>query len=409
MLEIKIICNCGAKYKFDVEPLNGRMPGPVQCPVCRVDGTHEGNRLIGEALTRGVAPAVSAVIVPPVVPIAASGTISRVAPVPAGSPAIAIPNISIPKPAISVRVGAPATAQPQQVAAAAAAPVAHPVLPSAAPQKLEPPKPPAGPLVPKPDPSGVVRLGISAQAAEAQPTPMAQSSHPPVPVVSSPAAPARSKSKSSGKPNGVNVTRGYIGAVVGGLIGMAIWYGIIVITNYELGLIAWGVGGLTGFLAVVFAGGTEKSIGVAAALCAIVAILGGEILATKHVSEKMIASLVGKDYDGRVAHAKEAVQAKSDDEIKTFLAKTESEEGLKVEASSIDAARISEFKKKELPEYKKLAEGKMSRKEYEQDKLDEVKALIPFGLVLKESIGVFTILWIFFGVGTAYRLGSGSS
>jgi hypothetical protein len=38
-MEVKIICNCGQKYKFDVEPVNGRMPFTVNCPVCGVNGT----------------------------------------------------------------------------------------------------------------------------------------------------------------------------------------------------------------------------------------------------------------------------------------------------------------------------------------------------------------------------------
>jgi len=45
-MEIKIFCNCGAKYKFDVEPVNGQMPRAVACPVCGVDGTAQANQII---------------------------------------------------------------------------------------------------------------------------------------------------------------------------------------------------------------------------------------------------------------------------------------------------------------------------------------------------------------------------
>src|SRR6266436_860260 len=45
-MEIKIICNCGTKYKFDVEPVEGRMPWPVRCPGCGVDGTAQANEII---------------------------------------------------------------------------------------------------------------------------------------------------------------------------------------------------------------------------------------------------------------------------------------------------------------------------------------------------------------------------
>src|SRR5882757_1745471 len=45
-ISVKIICPCGQKYSFEVQPKNGRMPAPVYCPVCRHEGTTEANRII---------------------------------------------------------------------------------------------------------------------------------------------------------------------------------------------------------------------------------------------------------------------------------------------------------------------------------------------------------------------------
>ena len=53
---VKIICGCGQKYSFDVYPLNGRMPSPVRCPVCGVDGTAVANEIIALALKAQSAP-----------------------------------------------------------------------------------------------------------------------------------------------------------------------------------------------------------------------------------------------------------------------------------------------------------------------------------------------------------------
>ena len=50
MVNIKIICGCGQKYSFDVYPFNGRMPAPVQCPVCGMDGTAAANDILARAL-----------------------------------------------------------------------------------------------------------------------------------------------------------------------------------------------------------------------------------------------------------------------------------------------------------------------------------------------------------------------
>ena len=50
MVNIKIICGCGQKYSFDVYPLNRRMPAPVQCPVCGMDGTAAANEIMARML-----------------------------------------------------------------------------------------------------------------------------------------------------------------------------------------------------------------------------------------------------------------------------------------------------------------------------------------------------------------------
>jgi hypothetical protein len=50
MLPIKILCGCGQKYAFEIEPVNGRMPRPVNCPACGADGTAAANEIIAQSL-----------------------------------------------------------------------------------------------------------------------------------------------------------------------------------------------------------------------------------------------------------------------------------------------------------------------------------------------------------------------
>jgi hypothetical protein len=49
-MEIKVVCECGQKYAFDVEPRNESMPAPVSCPVCGKDGTGFANQQIRQKL-----------------------------------------------------------------------------------------------------------------------------------------------------------------------------------------------------------------------------------------------------------------------------------------------------------------------------------------------------------------------
>jgi hypothetical protein len=53
---VKIVCSCGQKYSFEVYPLNGCMPAPIQCPVCGVDGTSVANEIIAIALKEQPSP-----------------------------------------------------------------------------------------------------------------------------------------------------------------------------------------------------------------------------------------------------------------------------------------------------------------------------------------------------------------
>jgi len=92
MITVKILCGCGQKYAFDVEPYNGRMPSTVQCPICKVDGTAAANEILARTLppapVAAPAPVHSQQPVPP--PTAGSLRISKpahAAEVPAAEPA----------------------------------------------------------------------------------------------------------------------------------------------------------------------------------------------------------------------------------------------------------------------------------------------------------------------------------
>jgi hypothetical protein len=43
VMEVKVQCECGTRYAFDVEPVNGRMPVRINCPGCSADGTDLAN------------------------------------------------------------------------------------------------------------------------------------------------------------------------------------------------------------------------------------------------------------------------------------------------------------------------------------------------------------------------------
>ncbi len=204
MREIKVQCDCGQKYKFEVEPVRGVMPFTVKGPQGGLDGTEKANAILAESPEPEY----------------------RAAP----APSTAFPAAS----------GSTATAT---------APAAVSAPPSPAQPKTAPP--PFGP-------------GSAASA---------------------------------------NLPLGLVGAVLGGFIGMLAWYLLIKLTGYEIGYAAWGVGILVGFGARVLGRQGSKALGVAAAVCAFLAIIGGEYLAVKIEADKMITDIINKAYQSRVEYA----------------------------------------------------------------------------------------------------------
>jgi hypothetical protein len=61
MVNVKIECECGQNYAFDVEPVNGQMDSAVACPGCGTDGTSTANVIIASKLPPTLFPSPAAV------------------------------------------------------------------------------------------------------------------------------------------------------------------------------------------------------------------------------------------------------------------------------------------------------------------------------------------------------------
>jgi hypothetical protein len=70
MIEVKVPCSCGQKYKFDVEPVNGQMPFAVNCPVCGADGTAAANAILAQGVPQKATPIAMRMSAPPPPPAA---------------------------------------------------------------------------------------------------------------------------------------------------------------------------------------------------------------------------------------------------------------------------------------------------------------------------------------------------
>ena len=254
---------------------------------------------------------------------------------------------------------------------------------------------------PKPATTPIPHLGQSGGGIR-PPTLSREKASSSAPVASSPPLAAMAAAAAAKPPKPVeksNFVLGTIGAIVAGFVGMLGWYFLIKLTGYTIGYAAWGVGLLAGAGARVLSGDGSQKVGIIAGVCALLAIVGGQFLFVKLEVDKVIASTAAAEYDARVAYAHEAVNAQTDDEVKALLIKHE-------EIKQPTANDIKNFREKELPKLKQLNDGKPSRAEFEK-LFRKIQDSWGFKLlILKESFSAMTVLFLFLGVSSAYKIGA---
>ena len=469
-MEIKILCPCGAKFKFQVEPVNGQSPGPVHCPSCGKDSTEETNTRIRQQLaappaTPAVAPSAPRISVSvPAAPIASAA--AQTASGETG-PKVSIPSVRIP--AAPIHVSAPTTsAAPPQPAPAAAtpkpaqvAPVAavgpkmavmpvpettkslsvkppgeatvHETPPSTAPANASgDPKAPGSPkmaFMPAPAAGTGKALSVSGHAkADEKPAETAVAT--PAPPEATRAHPAATKMvKTPAASGGGNLGKGITGAIIGCLVGAGIWY-VFAVNFVALRLLAWIPGFVGGLAAVLFARKTSEKLGKAAAVVAGVVTILAQIAVIAGINDKRLTEASEDSYRERMAFAKKAGDAKSDDDIRKLIDEDPDYDGInatslrealrqvakkaeKMEREEADKAagkapgdadQIANYRNKRVPELIKFSQGDPSRSRFiekERARLEEQ------GDVLYRKKYVSMGIWIFASIEAAYLIGCG--
>jgi hypothetical protein len=199
---------------------------------------------------------------------------------------------------------------------------------------------------------------------------------------------------------------GIAGAVLGGGLGALIWYLIIRFTGYEIGIAAWGVGVLAGVGTRLLARNGSPALGVAAAVCALAAILGGQYFGAKDVVARELAKNFGEAYEERVQFAKQVVAAKDDDELKKLIALDMADEGQTPNPGAVTDEILAEYKEEDLPELRDMASGKLTKEEFIANFQLIFGSQFTGWNLMKETLSLFTLLWLFLGVSSAFKLGA---
>jgi len=169
--------------------------------------------------------------------------------------------------------------------------------------------------------------------------------------------------------------RGFLGAAAGALLGGLAFYLLFAHTGVRLKVLALGVGFLAGMGARLLGKDRSKELGFIAALLSIVMIVGAQYLVAWkwfHEGESGADQIEAPKsaYDGQVAEAKKVMAAipnGTDQEIRLYLAREQAEEGEKPDPKSIDPDEIREFQAEDLPRYRKLADGTITKEAFDKE------------------------------------------
>lgn len=87
-----------------------------------------------------------------------------------------------------------------------------------------------------------------------------------------------------------------VGALLAALIGGIVWAAIAIITKYELGFIAWGIGGLAGYAVVLFAKEhVDRTHQVIAVIASLLGILLGKYFILAYIIEESVSGIFRGD------------------------------------------------------------------------------------------------------------------
>lgn len=238
-----------------------------------------------------------------------------------------------------------------------------------------------------------------------------------------------------------------IAALGVGALGALGWLYIAKLTGYEIGLVAWGLGGLVGLTSRLIAPRGHAMLATVATVAALMAIFGGQILVSRWLVQTGVDEFVSTAYEHAATYAIKAFTATTPDvqrecAAEFALARTVAgnakkdpialyqhyqvvDSGLAFvgmishgdratvtfaqRAELADGANVSDqelasFKKTVLPALKRLADGTPDEQTYTTTLRQEIASRVTFSSLVTNAIGPYTILWLVLGLGTAWRI-----
>ena len=199
------------------------------------------------------------------------------------------------------------------------------------------------------------------------------------------------------------------GAAVAGAL---LWKFIAVMFEYELGLVAWGIGGAVGFAAAAL-GSRGLQAGIVCGILVVASIMGGKYMAAgafKEQAAEMILEMQG-GADGLMPLYEEimadsevyAAEVTDDASLREFMVEYGYSEGW--DYADVSDEEIEEFNESTGQELAGFAVNPPSYDEWVGGAFGEISEISTAGLMM-EGFGILDVVFLFLGVGTAFRLAS---
>jgi hypothetical protein len=213
-----------------------------------------------------------------------------------------------------------------------------------------------------------------------------------------------------------------IASAMAAVLGALLWMFIAVQFDYELGLIAWLIGGAIGFSAAMFNSRGETA-GIICGVLALLSIFGGKYLAydtfieewTQVSSAPEQTSQFRMLYDEEVSMARMYVsQVKDEDSRREFMVNFGYSDSTNVNKVTRD--ELNFFEQEIAPQLTQIIDQSMTYEQWLKVTVGDdfepdaetgfdagTDSFTTFDLV-KESLGIIDLVFLFLGVGTAFRL-----
>jgi len=198
---------------------------------------------------------------------------------------------------------------------------------------------------------------------------------------------------------------------VAAIVGAFLWKFIAVEFDYELGLIAWGIGGAVGFVAAML-GSRGQTAGIICGVLVLLSIFGG-----KYMAYSTFQAEFSNFYTNQPEELRESYNAeKSLAELHASVSLDEQSQkqfmadygySYSVQANDVSDEEFDNFMNYTVPRFEALANDSMDFEAWSSSSFQDAMGGLSTIDLMKQSFGLLDVLFLFFGIGTAFRLARG--